>query len=195
MFRPADVYAYDTSIKPIKNYPIVLGTSTLYADPADSRTKTFFLVHRLLDHTLINPNQVRAFGIPFWDDPYDNTTARSVSIDIDADLRIPLRAHGSTKLMFLTRVPSSTNKEEVLICDHIQMMSPHPWNPTKVFMLQATNQQGRNVSCPPWKRMVATVDSTYERSEYLNLASDDAWLDSIDPSLLVRIGERLNEVL
>ena len=40
---------------------------------------------------------------------------------------------------------------------------------------------------------MATVDSTYERYEYIDPDSDDAWMDSIDPSL-VRLGERLNEV-
>ena len=63
-------------------------------------------------------------------------------------------------------------------------------------MLQETDQGG-SVSHPPWKRQVATVDSTYERyeylDEYLNLASDYVGLDLIDPSL-VRLGERLNEI-
>jgi hypothetical protein len=85
-FRTADVYVYDTSIKPIENVPIVSG-ATAYDDPASG--KTFILVFNeslyygdCLDHTLINPNQVRAFGIPFGDNPYD--TARSLSIDVDA---------------------------------------------------------------------------------------------------------------
>ena len=189
-FRTADVYAYDTSIKPIENVPIVSG-ATAYDDPASG--KTFILVFNeslyygdCLDHTLINPNQVRAFGIPFWDNPYD--TARSLSIDVDADLHIPLRATG-TKLMFRSRVPTTS---ELSSCEHIQMTSSHQWNPTEVSMLQATHQGG-HVSRPPWKRLVATVDSTYERYEYIDPDSDDAWMDSIDPSL-VRLGERLNEV-
>ena len=90
--------------------------------------------------------------------------------------------------MFRTRVPT---QEELSTCEHIQMTSSHLWNPTDVSMLQATNQGGQ-VSRPPWKRQVATVDSTYERYEYLEMGSDDAWLDSIDPSL-VHLGERLSE--
>ena len=115
-FRTADVYAYDTSIKPIENIPIVSG-ATAYDDPDSG--KTFILVFNeslyygdRLDHTLINPNQVRAFGIPFWDNPYD--TERSLSIDVDNDLQIPLRAHG-TKLLFRTRVPTT---DELATCDH-----------------------------------------------------------------------------
>ena len=157
-FRTADVYAYDTSIRPTENVPIVSG-ATAYDDP-DSR-KTFILVFNeslyygdRLDHTLITPTQVRTFGIPFWDNPYD--TARSLSIDVDAVLTIPLRAH-DTKLMFRSRVPT---QEKLSMCEHIQMTSAHPWNPTKVSMLQALHQGGQ-ISCPTWKRQVATVNSTY----------------------------------
>jgi hypothetical protein len=187
-FCTADVYAYDTSIKPIENVPIVSG-ATAYDNPDSCKTFILVFIESLyygdcLDHTLINPNQVRAFGIPFWDNPYETT--RSLSIYVDADLRIPFRAHGN-KLMFRTRVPTP---EELLTCDHVQMTCSHLLNPTEVSMLQATNQGGY-VSRPPWKRQVATNDSTYERYEYLDLGSDDAWLDSIDPSL-ERLGEQLH---
>jgi hypothetical protein len=40
-FRTADVYAYDTSIKPIENVPIVSG-ATAYDDPVSG--DTFILV-------------------------------------------------------------------------------------------------------------------------------------------------------
>ena len=54
-------------------------------------------------------------------------------------------------------------------------------------MLQATNQGGRT---PPWKQQIATVDAAYNRYEYINTNSDDAFMDSIDPSL-VRLGDLL----
>ena len=75
-YRNADVYAYDTSIKPIENVPIVSGATAFY-DPV-SGTMLILVFHESLhygtrlDHSLINPNQVRANGIPFWDSPYDS---------------------------------------------------------------------------------------------------------------------------
>jgi hypothetical protein len=92
-FRTADVYAYDTSIKPIENVPIVSG-ATAYDDPvsglrASSLSTESLYYGEALDHTLINPNQVRSYGIPFWDNPFDPT--RSLSIDVHDDLHIPLR--------------------------------------------------------------------------------------------------------
>jgi len=67
--RTADVYAYDTSIRLLQNVPIVTG-ATAYDCPTTG--KTFILVFHealyygmSLDHSLINPNQVRHFGIDF----------------------------------------------------------------------------------------------------------------------------------
>ncbi|KAI2502896.1 Reverse transcriptase (RNA-dependent DNA polymerase) [Fragilaria crotonensis] len=73
------------------------------------------------------------------------------------------------------------------------MTSSTPWNPADVIMVQATNQGGRN---HPWKRQIETTDSTYNRFEYtdVEISSDDAHMDSIDPSL-VRLGERLHQKL
>ena len=156
-FRTADVYAYDTSIQPIENVPIVTG-ATAYDDATSGRTYILVFNEALyygekLDHTLINPNQVRSYGIPFWDNPFDPT--RSLSIDVTDDLQIPMRTVG-TKLLFTTRVPTVN---ELATCEHIHMTSALPWNPAEVVMLQATTQGGKT---HPWKRQVATLDSTYE---------------------------------
>jgi hypothetical protein len=107
-FRTADVYAYDTSIKPIENVPIVSG-ATAYDDPASGQTYILVFHESLyygdkLDHTLVNPNQLRSYGIPFWDSPFDS--AHPLSIEVHADFTIPLRTIG-TKVIFQTRVPTA----------------------------------------------------------------------------------------
>ena len=188
-FRTADVYAYDTSIQPIENVPIVTG-ATAYDDPVTGNTYILVFHGSLyygdkLDHTLINPNQVRSFGIPFWDNPFDPT--RSLSIEVSDDLHIPLRTRG-TKVAFTTRVPTADELEKN---DHVHMTSAHPWNPADVHMVQATHRGGGTHRTHPtmWKRHIATVNST-NQFEYLDVASDDAYLDSIDPSL-VRLGDQL----
>ncbi|KAI2507356.1 Reverse transcriptase (RNA-dependent DNA polymerase) [Fragilaria crotonensis] len=114
-------------------------------------------------------------------------TKHGLYLEVNNDLHIPLRTVG-TKLLFTTRVPTSLELET---CEHVQMTSASPWNPSDVAMLQAAHQGGSTVH-PPWKRQIATVDSTFEdRYEYADANSDDAMLDSIDPSL-VRLNERLN---
>ena len=65
--RTADVYAYDKSIKPIENIPIVTG-ATAYDDSRTGQTYILIFNESLyygpkLDHSLINPNQIRNYGI------------------------------------------------------------------------------------------------------------------------------------
>jgi hypothetical protein len=122
-FRTADVYAYDTSIQPIENVPIVTG-ATAYDDPTTGTTYILVFNESLyygtkLDHSLINPNQLRSYEIPLWDNPFD--PMHSLSIEVDTSFHIPLVASG-TKVGFRTRMPTP---EELRHCEHIQMTSPH----------------------------------------------------------------------
>ena len=120
--RTADVYAHEKSYKPIENVPIVTGM-TAYDD---ARTgQTFILVfHKSLyygsklDHTLINPNQVRDYGIQFNDNPYDKQVGLSIIPDINTTIH--MHSHG-TKVRFESRVPT---KNELQFCEHIIMTSP-----------------------------------------------------------------------
>ena len=83
-----------------------------------------------MDHSLINPNQLRHYGLGFWDNPYD--PVRKLQIDTNDDLVIPLQAQG-TKLYFESRVPT---RQELSECARITMSSPEPWNPKEVHMKQ-----------------------------------------------------------
>ena len=72
--RTADVYAYHKTIKPKEGIPIVTG-ATAY-DNEDGNTYILVFHESLyygneLDHSLINPNQVRHVGNDMWDNPYD----------------------------------------------------------------------------------------------------------------------------
>jgi hypothetical protein len=189
--RTADVYAYDTSIKPIENVPIISG-ATAYDDPITGNTYILVFNESLyygqkLDHTLNNPNQLRAYGLPLWDNPYDHMHA--MSIEVNGTLRIPLRARG-TKIGFCTRVPT---RDEPVTCEHIQMTIAHPWNPSEVQLSQVTAQGG---SPPSWKRRIESLETCPcsmlgEQSEYVDPTSDEALL-SVEPSLVL-FGERLRK--
>jgi len=81
--RVADVYAYDKAIAPIENVPIVTG-ATAYDCPVTQATYILVFHESLyygtkLDHSLINPNQVRHYGIPFWDNPFDEECRRKMN--------------------------------------------------------------------------------------------------------------------
>jgi hypothetical protein len=103
------------------------------------------------DNSLSNPYQVCAYGIPFWDNPYNDT--QPLSIQVDNDSHIPLQAMG-TKLLFIMRV---LTQHELLSCLYVNTISSSPWNPSNIAMIEAIHQ-GR--CAYPWKRQVSAVDST-----------------------------------
>ena len=128
------------------------------------------------DHSLINPNQLRSYGIPFWDNPFDPD--HSLCIEVHDDHHIPLRSCG-TKVTFRTRVPTS---DELRTCEHVYMISAHPWNPSNVVMIQQATVQGGNT--PSWKRDFASTNAFSQCCEYVDSTSDEARLDSVDPSFV-----------
>ncbi len=118
----ADVYAYDSSIQPIENLPIVTA-ATAYDNTVTGNT--FILVFNeglyfgvKVDHSLIYPNQICAYGILLvWDNPYDPN--HTLSTEVQSNLTLPLRAFG-TKVGFNTRVSTPV---ELCKCKHVHVKS------------------------------------------------------------------------
>jgi hypothetical protein len=137
--RTADVYAYDKSYKPQEGVPIV-AKGTAYNDPMTGTTYILVFNHEALyygtklDHSLINPNQVRSYGSNgFWNNPFDYE--RGLQIDVNDELQIPMRSKG-TKILFSTRTPTRTR--ELSECPHVIMTSPATWNPQEMTLNEAT---------------------------------------------------------
>ena len=109
-----------------KNVPIVSG-ATSYTD--ENGVTYILILHKALfygerlNHSLLNPNQIRHNGIDFWDNPYDRSN--QLSIDVPDTLTIPLHLDG-TKVTFESRTPTA---EELRDCVHIDLTSETPWNP------------------------------------------------------------------
>ena len=120
--RTAEVYSYDKNVAP-KIIPIVTG-ATCYNN-IDSGETVILLFHeslfygKKLDHTLINPNQIRHYGIPTWDNPFDYE--RNLGIEVDNDLFILFQTKG-TKIYFETRTPTLYELEN---CQKVDMTSPN----------------------------------------------------------------------
>lgn len=112
--RSAEVCGFDhTSNEANSSVPIVSG-GTAYDCPETGLT--YILVFheslyfgRRLNHSLLNPNQMRHYGIPVWDNPYD--PSRELGIEVDSGLFIPFVARG-TKIQFKSRFPT---EEELYI--------------------------------------------------------------------------------
>ena len=124
------MYPYDKAYKPIANVPIVTG-ATAWDDVVSGHTYILVFHESLfygnkLDHSLINPNQLRLNGVDLWDNPFD--PSHQLEIDPGLGFSIPLQFHG-TKLRFKSRIPTI---REIASCTHVNMTSRREWNPNDV---------------------------------------------------------------
>lgn len=179
--RTADVFPYDKAYQPIENVPIVTG-ATAFDDEITGQTYILIINEALyygskLDHSLINPNQFRAYGIPFWDNPYDKD--RKLCIEATSELTIPLVTRG-TKIFFRSRVPTA---RELATCEHIPLTATREWNPSEVTMSQLATQQ----TPPMFRQNESRIGSQWS---YLDATNDHAILNEIDPTL-VQLRERI----
>ena len=133
--RTADVYPYDASYEPVKSVPIVTGATTYHHPNGQAYiiiiNEALFYGNKL-DHSLINPNQVRFNGVGFWDNPYDDMHELSIEL-YEKDVTIPMHFNG-TKLVFESTVPS---EQELNVLPHLILTSSNPWDPGDVILGQA----------------------------------------------------------
>ena len=124
-----NVKPFHDNLGTIEKVPIA---SCITAWDHPSNGKTYILVFHeclhfgpSLDGSLINPNQVRDFGIELHDNAFDE--GRPFGIQTEG-ITIPFRSQGAT-IFVQTRVPTD---EEVTNCTGIQLTSERPWDPQNV---------------------------------------------------------------
>lgn len=186
------MYPYDTSYTPLLNVPIVSG-ATAWDDPLTGTTYILIINEALyygitLNHSLINPNQLRKFGVDLWDNPYDHE--RGLSIQTNGGLEIPLNFEG-TKLRFQTRVPTLL---ELDTCEHIELTDAQPWEPHtvtlgKVMRKEAMSTRVRCISTTYMSEHPMSYN-THNKYEYEDNKADETILHSINP-ILTNLKERI----
>ena len=126
-----DVRGFHESFDAVKDIPVASAATAI----TDENGVTYILVVNealyfgsTLDHSLINPNQIRHFGIPVSDDPYDPN--RELGIDHE-ELFIPFLTKGST-IYFESRVPTTHELEH---CTYIVLTDDAiEWDPNNIEM-------------------------------------------------------------
>ena len=128
--RECDVSPYTEAYNAITDVPIVTG-ATAWTCPETGDTLILVFHESLwmgdiMDHSLINPNQLRHYGIQVQDNPYDRV---QMHLATEAgEFYFPLQSQGTT--IFLdTRTPTERELHE---CPHVQMTSKSPWDPHAV---------------------------------------------------------------
>lgn len=125
------VQPFSDTYSPMEDVPVVTGV-TAYDDENTGFTYLLEFNQCLwmgdqLDHSLINPNQVRSHGLSLCDDPYDPHRPLGVVLPDSGEL-LPFQIAGNIVLM-KTRTPTSDELENCT--NYIVMTSDAPWNPSE----------------------------------------------------------------
>ena len=106
------VMPYNTAYNPVSNIKVLSG-ATMYTGPVSNFTFILWIHEALffgkdMSHSLINPNQLRIFGVAIQDNPYHATESMSILATTanDEDLSIPLQSKG-VDIFFERRTPNS----------------------------------------------------------------------------------------
>lgn len=140
-----NVYPFSSESNKVANIPI--GT-VIYAveDPKDGRTVLLVMHEQLifgdrLETSLINPNQLRNFGLTVSDTPrqFDRNSTHSISVprgENETPLRVPLEMKGIISY-FHVRKPTPAELEQ---CERLEATSANPWEPSsQMFEEQEMN--------------------------------------------------------
>jgi hypothetical protein len=144
--KECDVSPYTEEYESIKGVPIVQA-ATAYDDPETGETTILILNEAIwmgdkMEHTLVNPNQLRAHGITVQDNPF-STSPIYISTE-GHEFSMPLKCEG-TILGVTTRTP--TDKElQVDSCPHVILSSEYDWNPQNVRFPKASRTVEEEVS-------------------------------------------------
>ena len=128
--RECDVMPYTDTYEAVKGVPIV-SAATAWTSQVTGQTYILILHEGLwmgesMPNSLINPNQLRAFGCTVQDNPYSG--APIYIEDPEGTVAIPLETVG-TNLLATTRTPTQDELDE---CPHIVLTSQREWEPSKV---------------------------------------------------------------
>ncbi len=125
-----DVSPYTNDYDPITNVSVV-NAATAFTDESSGETVILRFNQVLwygsrMRMSLINPNQLRYYGVSVSDDPTDST--RPFGITITNVVHVPFKMDGTT-VYFETRVPTQYELEN---CKTIQMTDDTVWEPSSV---------------------------------------------------------------
>ena len=128
MGKECEVSPYSSEYQAVWNVPVVTG-ATVWTNPTDG-TAYLLVFHEFLwmgdklDHTLVNPNQVRAYSVSIQDNPFD-TKPLSIAAD---DVSVKLYLEG-TIICGDTQTPTESELGQL---PRLILTSPHAWDPHNV---------------------------------------------------------------
>ena len=164
--KVCDVAPYRDDYESVNDVPIV-HAATAWQSPETGQTYILVLNEALwmgdsMDHTLVNPNQLRHFGTHVQDNP---TSSHPLSI-ITADNEFSMELSIAGTIVFAdTHCPT---EKELHDCPHIILTSHYPWNPHKVTFPKSELSLEESIG---GLRQVSTVTT---HGDHVVIEGDDA---------------------
>ena len=160
-----EAHGFHDELTPIKDVPIAT-VATAWSDPNTGESFIIIINEALyfgnsLDHTLVNPNQIRAFGIDVYDNPFDRDYDRSMGIQLTDHKRLPFRSDGST-IYFTTWFPTD---DEMDMYEHVVITSDEPWDPHNLVMPGGDNDNKATDSYARVIQQIMLTERHHERYE------------------------------
>lgn len=125
-----DVSPYSDDYAPVSDVPIVKA-ATAWQSPHTGQTYILIFNEALwmgdsLDHTLVNPNQLRHYGTEVQDNPMSDRPLSIITEDGEFCMELMM---AGTIIYMNTFTPSQKELQE---CPHVTLTSSHLWDPNSV---------------------------------------------------------------
>ena len=134
--RECDVSPYHEDYKPIKGVPIVQA-ATVWQSALTGQGYILIFNEALwmgdsIENSLINPNQLRHYGIDVQDNPVSDLPLYIMTAEKDFNMELLIQG---TTIFANTYTPSDV---ELNTFPHVVLSSPQPWDPHNVVFKQTT---------------------------------------------------------
>ena len=159
--KECKVSPYSSQYEAVRNVPVVTG-ATVWTNAVDG-TAYLLIFHESLwmgdklDHTLVNPNQLWAYGVSVQDNPFH---AKHLSITID-DVSVELYSEG-TIICGGTRTPTESELSQL---PRLILTSLHDWDPHNVCFPSCSGQSSDNMSIES-NHSILAVDTLLQHTIY-----------------------------
>ena len=161
MGKECEVSPYSSQYEAVQNVPVVTGVS-VWTNAADG-TAYLLIFHESLsmgdklDHTLVNPNQLWAYGVSVQDSSFDD---KPLFITTD-DVSVKLYSEGNI-ICGDTRTPTESELSQLL---WLILTSPHDWDPHNICFLSSSGQSSDNMSIES-NHSIFAVDTLLQHTIY-----------------------------
>ena len=110
---------------------------------------------RQMQHTILNPNQLRSFCMLVKDEPFASDEPICIESE-NGDAVLPLHIEG-TIIYLDTWTPTDKDLSQF---PHIIMMLPHPWNPSEVQFHKTSRRVQKKITM----HLIASATTDYGMS-------------------------------